>query len=141
MNPTMLSRMLADSGIKWKIVVVSACYSGGFVEPLKDDNTLIVTSSDAENTSFGCEADSKITWFSQAFFDQALRRTRSLFDAFTQASDAVREREKSEGYKPSNPQIHMGAAMKQKLEALERRLESTDPGRPAIHAALRNVRF
>lgn len=141
LNPTMLSRMLADSGVKWKVVVVSACYSGGFIEPLKDDNTLIVTSSDADNTSFGCEAGSKFTWFSQAFFDQALRRTRSFFDAFTQASDAVREREKSEGYKPSNPQIHMGAAMKQKLEALERRLESTDPGRPAIHAALRTVRF
>ena len=141
LNPTMLSRMLADSGIKWKIVVVSACYSGGFVEPLKDDNTLIITSSDAENTSFGCEAGSKFTWFSQAFFDQALRGTRSFFDAFKQASESVREREKSEGYKPSNPQIHMGAAMKQKLEALERRLESTDPGRPAIHAALRTVRF
>ena len=106
-----------------------------------DHNTLIVTSSDADSTAFGCEAGTNLTWFSQALFVQAVRRTRSFWDAFNQASDAVREREKSEGYKPSNPQIHIGAAMKQKLEALERRLESADPGRPAIHAALRAVRF
>jgi len=29
-----LARMLQDSGIKWRVVVVSACYSGGFIEPL-----------------------------------------------------------------------------------------------------------
>jgi Peptidase C13 family len=137
LNPTMLSRMLADSGIKWKVVVVSACYSGGFVEALKDDNTLIVTASDASNTSFGCEAGSDFTWFSQAYFDDALRKTRSLFEAFAFARATVSEREKSQGYAPSNPQMHLGAALKVKLDALERRLESSDPGRPAVHAALR----
>ena len=134
LNPTLLARMLADSGIKWKVIVVSACYSGGFIEPLKDDNTLIITASDASSASFGCEASSSFTWFSQALFDQALRRTRSLADAFAAASAAVLQREKSEGHAPSNPQIHMGRAIRDKLDALERRLESIDPGRPAIHA-------
>jgi hypothetical protein len=137
LNPTMLSRMFADSGIKWKVIVVSACYSGGFVEPLRDDNTLIITAADAENTSFGCEASSNFTWFSQAYFDHALRSTRSFFEAFDLARIRVTEREKSHGYTPSNPQMHLGEAMRQKLEALERRLESTDPGRSAVHAALR----
>ena len=137
LNPTLLARMLADSGIKWKVIVVSACFSGGFVEPLKDDNTLIVTASDASNTSFGCEASSKFTWFSQAYFDQALRKTRSFAEAFTAAKATVSEREKSQGYTPSNPQMHLGAAMKAKLDALERRLDSADPGRAAVHASLR----
>ena len=139
LNPTLLSRMLSDSGIKWKVIVVSACYSGGFVEPLKDDNTLIITASDADNASFGCEANSKFTWFSQAFFDQALRSTRSFSAAFALAKAAVAEREKSEGFTPSNPQMYLGEAMKAKLEALEHRLESSDPARPAVHARLRAV--
>ena len=138
LNPTLLSRMLADSGIKWKVIVVSACYSGGFIEPLKDDNTLIVTASDAGNTSFGCESNSKFTWFSQAYFDEALRKTRSFADAFSEARATVAAREKSQGNTPSNPQMHLGAAMKAKLEALERRLDSADPGRAAVHAGLRS---
>ena len=108
--------MLADSGIKWKVIVVSACYSGGFIEPLKDDHTLIITASDAANTSFGCEPGSQITWFGQAFFDEALRATRSFSTAFGLARNSVQEREKSGGYPPSNPQMHLGGAMKAKLE-------------------------
>lgn len=137
LNPTILSRMIADSGIKWKVIVVSSCYSGGFVEPLKDDNTLIITASDAGNTSFGCESNSNITWFGQAFFDQALRATRSFSAAFALSQTAVLEREKSGGFTPSNPQMYLGAAMKAKLEALEHRLESADPARPAILARMR----
>src|SRR5919201_1181832 len=37
LTPTALARMLQDAGIKWRVVVVSACYSGGFIEPLRDD--------------------------------------------------------------------------------------------------------
>src|SRR6266705_1438754 len=38
LTPSAIARMLADSGIKWKVIVISACFSGGFIEPLKDDN-------------------------------------------------------------------------------------------------------
>jgi hypothetical protein len=124
MNPTMLARMLADSGIKWKIIVISACYSGHFIEPLRDDNTLIITAADADSPSFGCEFDSEMTWFSRAFFDEALRATRSFATAFDAARKTVAEREAAAGYKPSNPQMHMGSAMKAKLEALEMRLHT-----------------
>lgn len=137
LNPTMLSRMFSDSGIKWKVIVVSACYSGGFIEQFKDDNTLIITASDAKSTSFGCEPDSKFTWFSQAYFDQALRATRSFTAAFALAETSVSEREKSGGFAPSNPQIYLGAGMKAKLEAFEHRLESADPAHPAVQARLR----
>jgi len=46
--------MLVDSNIKWKVLVVSACYSGGFVEPLKDANTVVITAADDKSSSFGC---------------------------------------------------------------------------------------
>ncbi|MGB7541992.1 MAG: C13 family peptidase [Burkholderiales bacterium] len=122
LTPTALARMFADSGIKWKVIVLSACFSGGFIEPLKDDDTLIMTAADATHSSFGCEYDSDITWFSEALYGEALRRTFSFADAFEQARRSVTAREKARGYEPSNPQIFVGAAIRGKLAALERRL-------------------
>lgn len=126
-NPTALARMLADSGIRWKIIVISACYSGGFIEALKDENTLILTASDATHTSFGCETDSDFTWFSKAYFDQALREEArqgrySFIAAFERARVLVAEREKAAGHEPSNPQMHLGSAMREKLKELEARI-------------------
>ncbi len=126
-NPTVLARMLADSGIKWKVIVLSACYSGGFIEALKDDNTLVITAADATHTSFGCEAASDFTWFSKAYFDEALREEAdrgsfSFTGAFERAKAAVTEREKAGGYEPSNPQMFVGNAMRDKLKSLEARL-------------------
>lgn len=127
LNPTMLARMLSDSGVKWKVIVISACYSGGFIEALRDENTLIITSANPSQPSFGCEVSSDYTWFSRAFFDEALRAqaeggTFSLEAAFEKARDTVAAREKAEGYEPSQPQIHVGNAIRAKLESLARRL-------------------
>ncbi len=138
-NPTMLSRMLADSGIKWRVIVLSACYSGGFIESLKDANTLVITASDAKQPSFGCETTSESTWFGRAFFDEALREqakqgTYSLEAAFGRARESVAAREKSAGYAPSNPQMFMGGAMREKLRSLEARLAAQPPA-PVVPAA------
>lgn len=135
-NPTLLARMLADSGVKWKVIVLSACYSGGFIEPLKDDNTLVITAADSKHSSFGCEYSSEITWFGRAFFREALRTTYSLTEAFDKARLSIARREKAQGVEPSNPQIFVGAAIREKLETIRRRLEST--GSPsAVQARLR----
>jgi hypothetical protein len=122
LTPSALARMLADSGIKWKVIVISACFAGGFVEPLRDDNTLVITAADALHPSFGCNYKSDYTWFSEALYDEALRQTFSFAEAFDAAKKAVSERERAEGYLPSNPQIAMGSAMRQKLASLEKRL-------------------
>jgi hypothetical protein len=108
------------------VIVISACFSGGFIEPLKDDNTLIITAADAFHSSFGCEYDSDYTWFSQAFYDEALSETFSFVEAFEAAKEAVRDRERAEGYPPSNPQISVGSAMRKKLAALEKRLAARE---------------
>jgi hypothetical protein len=135
LTPSALARMLAESGIKWKVIVISACFSGGFVEPLRDDNTLVITASDALHPSFGCRYDSDYTWFSEALYDEALRETFSFAEAFDAAKKAVSERERAEGFPPSNPQIAMGSAMRKKLAALEKRLAAgyaPDPQRTRV---------
>ena len=121
-RPAALARMLHDSGVKWKVLVVSACYSGRFIEPFKDDNTLIITATDARSQSFGCGNGQKFTWFGKAYFDDALRHTRSFTDAFAFARKEVARREREQRYTPSNPQMYIGAAMRAKLHALEARL-------------------
>ena len=125
-GPT-LRKMLDDSGIRWRILVVSACYSGGFIEPLKDAHTLVVTAADAQHTSFGCGAQSDFTYFGKAYVDQALRSSYSLTDAFAVARKTIEARERSEGRMPSNPQMYLGPQMAEKLKRLEQQWKKGGP--------------
>jgi hypothetical protein len=124
LSPAALSRILAESGIKWKALVISACYSGGFIEPLKDDNTLIITASAADRQSFGCANEEEFTYFGRAYFHEALRRSLSFIDAFEMAKRSLAVRERAERLEASAPQMWVGAAMREKLGELETRLKS-----------------
>jgi hypothetical protein len=124
--PRDLRAALDDAGIKWRIVVVSACYSGGFIEALRGPTTLVLTASDAKHTSFGCSNDSDYTYFSRALYEEALRKTRSFPEAFGLARESIRQREKREKLEPSNPQMALGEAIGPKLVALARRLSAQD---------------
>jgi hypothetical protein len=120
-TPEDVRTALDDAGIKWRIVVVSACYSGGFVDALKDDNTLVVSASDATHASFGCGNGSAFTYFSQAYFNEALRQTWSFENAFNLARESIAKRERDEKLEPSNPLIAIGGPMRAKLARLEKR--------------------
>jgi len=122
LTPVALGRMLSDVGIKWKVIVLSACYSGGYIEPLHGPNTMIMTASDAKSTSFGCENGRDYTYFGQAYFGEALPQTMSFIDAFKQARASIEKREKAEGLEPSSPQLDVGTAIRPKLDALEKQL-------------------
>ncbi|WP_084683783.1 C13 family peptidase [Psychromonas hadalis] len=54
---------LLKSKIKWKVIVVSACYSGIYIETLADEYTLVMTASNAEQPSFGCSNSANFTYF------------------------------------------------------------------------------
>jgi len=120
LTPSSLAGALDEAGIKWRVIVISACYSGGFIAPLQDPNTLIITSARADRSSFGCDDSAEFTYFGQAFFGQALREERSLVGAFERARRLVSERERSENLTPSEPQMHLGEAMRDKLAQFER---------------------
>lgn len=116
LTPTALARMLQDSGIKWRVVVVSACYSGGYIEPLRDDNSLVITAAAPDRSSFGCEAGRDFTYFGQAFFRDALSRTRSFIEAFHLAAGIVAKQESAERLAPSAPQISVGRGIGELLQ-------------------------
>ncbi len=129
LTPQLLRGMLDDSGIRWRIIVVSACYSGGFIEPLKDAHTLIMTASAANRTSFGCGTESEATYFGDALFQHALRFDDSFVGAFEKARERIAERERAEGVSPpSDPQMFVGEAMAGKLLQLEAALRARRTG-------------
>jgi Peptidase C13 family len=121
LRPQELAEMLDDSGVKWRVVVVSACYSGGFVEALKSPHTVVITASDARSTSFGCTHENDWTHFGEAFFNEGMTRTPSFIDAFDIAREWLTRREKADRLDPSNPQLFVGDAIREHLEALTRK--------------------
>jgi peptidase C13-like protein len=85
LTPLNLADMLALTGVRHKVVVISACYSGVFIPRLANPNVLVITAADADHSSFGCQDKAKWTYFGDAFFNVALRQTKSLKDAFGRA--------------------------------------------------------
>jgi hypothetical protein len=116
LTPTALARLLHESGVKWRVIVVSACYSGGYIEPLRDANTLVITAAAPDRSSFGCEAGRDFTYFGQAFFRDALASTRSFTAAFAVARDIVSRQEAVEKLTPSMPQMWVGPAIAARLK-------------------------
>lgn len=117
--PEDLSQALDESGIRWRVVVVSACYAGVFIDALKNDTTAIVTAADAAHSSFGCQEDRELTWFGEAFLKDALPTSDSLEEAFARAAKLIAKREEAEHQVHSNPQLYVGALMRRKLHELE----------------------
>jgi hypothetical protein len=100
-----LAAVLAPLKNRDKIVVISACYSGGFIPALKDERTLIMTASRADRVSFGCSEEANFTYFGDALFAQALNQTDDLEQAFKLAKATVAERELADNFEASEPQI------------------------------------
>jgi hypothetical protein len=110
---------LDDAGIGWRIIVISACHSGSFIDTLRDDRTVILTAAAADRKSFGCEDDRELTWFGEALFRDAMSDGADLLTAFAKAQEIIAAREKEEKLTPSLPQIDVGPRMKERLESLE----------------------
>ena len=70
-----LREALDAAGIRHRVIAISACYSGGWIEPLATEDSLVMTAADAEHTSYGCGHRSELTFFGRAVFDEALRKT------------------------------------------------------------------
>ena len=87
------------------MVVISACFSGGFLPDLKNERTLVITAARADRVSFGCSEDNDFTYFGKALFAEALNETDDLERAFERAKELVADREKTDGFEPSEPQI------------------------------------
>ncbi|MFZ2842764.1 C13 family peptidase [Psychrobacter sp.] len=130
LDATWLREALDASGIRWRVIVVSACYSGSFIDELASPTTVVITASAADKMSFGCTNSAEMTYFGQAFFAESLRENTSFSAAFKNAAYRVQERELYMGFEPSEPQMVIGSLMETALPAFEQVL--FDKTRPPI---------
>jgi hypothetical protein len=128
-RPSDLRTALVESGIRWRVVIASACFAGVFVPPLRDPSTLIITAADAKNSSFGCEDDRELTWFGEALLRDALPQSASIEAAFLRARRIIEQRERAESVERSRPQLHVGDDIRAKLRELDA-VEAAAPGEP-----------
>lgn len=102
-----LGELLKTTGISHRVVVLSACFSGGFIDEIKDDNTLVITAASAKKTSFGCADDSLFTYFGRAYFKESLKQGVDFEQAFYRARSLVEGWEAAQKITPSEPQISL----------------------------------
>src|SRR3954469_24334169 len=122
LSPRSFRSMLNSSGARYRVVIISACYSGVFARALADRRTLVITAAAPDRPSFGCEDGATWTYFGDAFFNQALRASPTLGEVFCRARDIVARRERKEGFEPSRPQIAGGSEVLPLLAGPQERL-------------------
>ncbi len=121
MRPSHLRDMFAQAGIRNRIIIVSACYSGAFIAPLMDDNTIVMTAAAPDRTSFGCQPQREWTFFGDAYFNRAVREGASLINAFDDAKRLIERWEREQNLTPpSNPQRFVGPRAAEMLRRAER---------------------
>lgn len=137
LTPQRLRAALDAAGVRYRVLSVSACYSGSWIEPLASDTSLVMTAADADHTSYGCGSRSTLTFFGRAMFDEQLRSTRSFEQAHAAAREVIAQREreagKSDGY--SNPQIRVGAGIRAPLARLAAQFDAPGPQAAAAYNA------
>lgn len=101
-----LGDLLKSTEIQHRVIVLSACFSGGFIDDIKDENTLVMTAASAEKTSFGCADDSLFTYFGKAYFKESLKPGIDFEQAFYQARKLVEGWEVEQKITHSEPQIY-----------------------------------
>lgn len=120
MRPTHLRDMLASAGIRNRVVIVSACFSGAFIAPLMDDNTIVITAAAPDRSSFGCNPQRDWTYFGDAYFNR-VRNGASLLNAFDEAKTLIERWEREQNLTPaSNPQRYVGSRAAEMLRRAER---------------------
>ena len=133
-----LAGILGQRPFKWKVVVINACYSGGFIPPLRGAGTLVLTSARTDRSSFGCGSASDITYFGKAWLVDGLNRTPRFIEAFQQASQEIASWERQGNLTASEPQLSVGSGIAAQL-ALWRKGITPGPVVPFKPAAPRNA--
>lgn len=84
-----LRTSLQQAGIQTKLVIVSACFSGHFILPFTNPDTVVLTAAAADKTSFGCEPSRDWTFFGDALFNHAMRGGAGIVQAFDEARTII----------------------------------------------------
>ncbi|MEY2882560.1 MAG: hypothetical protein RL490_284, partial [Pseudomonadota bacterium] len=107
-----LAKALDAAGFKRRIIILSACFAGSWIDRLASPTTIIVAAAAADRTSFGCDDSRQYTVFGEAMLGELATPGLSLATAFERARQRIAATEKAEGAEPSLPEARVGEAMK-----------------------------
>lgn len=142
LSPASLKAALEQAGIRKRVLIISACYSGVFVPALASPDTAILTAAASTRSSFGCVAENDWTFFGDALINRALRQPVTLDEAARMAGRSVAEWETKARFLASLPQVSIGPEVGTWLPALEAarpRIASAPVGRPAFDETVLTV--
>lgn len=103
-----LSDALAPLAKTPTLVVLSACYSGAFLEPLRAPNRVVLTATDVHKASFKCQYPGEYTFFADALFNQAGAEQLSITDWMGAAQKSIQAQEKRKRLAASAPKMFVG---------------------------------
>jgi hypothetical protein len=104
-----LARQLAPLADQRTVIIISACYSGSLISALRSPRRIIITAARSDRSSFGCDPDSRHTYFGEAEMRGFGERDRSLRQIFSAIRDDVARMEREQDHTPSEPQVSVGA--------------------------------
>ena len=105
-------------GTRPTVVIVSACFSGIFIEGLRAPNRMVLTAASRDRASFGCGADETYPWFDGCVLEALPAAVDFLaLAAGARACVARKEAEAAVAW-PSQPQLSVGADMQMRLPTL-----------------------
>lgn len=119
LEPADLALMLRrNCDAKPTVMILSACYSGSFVDSLRAPNRMILTAARRDRSSFGCGEGEVYPWFDACIID-SLPTATDFLELALSARTCVAEREKAAGIDtPSEPQLFVGSDMQFRLPVL-----------------------
>lgn len=119
MTPDVMANMVRNScGTRPTVVVVSACYSGIFLNALQGPNRMVLTAARRDRPSFGCGADERYPWFDGCVLESLPTATDFLALAADTRACVSRKEAEAKIEHPSEPQLFVGAEMQMRLPTL-----------------------
>lgn len=106
-----LAKALDASGFKRRIIILSACFAGSWIDRLASPTAIIVAAAAANRSSFGCDDSRELTVFGEAMLGELANPDLSLAAAFDRARQRIAATEAAEAVEPSLPEARVGADM------------------------------
>jgi hypothetical protein len=112
MTATQLAAALAPLGNRPTVVIIAACFSGSFLPELQGERRIVITSASGTRASFGCQANSRNTFFTEELFANDFDVSKSLSQIMAGAKVRVAQREHALKFPNSEPQISVGTKVR-----------------------------
>ena len=119
MTPDMMANIVRGAcGTRPTVVVVSACFSGIFLNALQGPNRMVLTAARRDRVSFGCGVEEQYPWFDGCVLEVLPSATDFLALAAGTRACVTRKEQAAGVTVPSLPQMSVGADMQLRLPTL-----------------------